>query len=176
MACERDYSKALIYTIKTNDGLYVGSTHNFKKRKINHKSNIYNENNHHYNCKLYKNIRANDGDWNMEILHLFPCENGIELRQEEGRVMLELNANLNMVRAYTSEEETSEHKKLYYENNRVQRKEYREKHRDEISVRRREKVICECGCKSARGEISRHRKTKKHLNRMKLLDDIHCPV
>ena len=219
-----NYSKAVIYTIRTDNGLYVGSTYDFKQRKRIHKSNIYNENCKCYNCKLYQNIRENDGDWSMEILHLFPCENGIELRQEETRVMTELNANLNMMRAYLTEQEKMEYnfeyhklydethrdelnvnskrhyekhkekinaknklyqeknkeklnvyKKLYRENNReelnAKHKLYDEKNKEKIKARKSEKITCECGCESARGNITQHRRSKRHLNLMKLLDE-----
>ena len=33
----RDYSKAVIYTIKTDSGIYVGSSNNYSKRKSAHK-------------------------------------------------------------------------------------------------------------------------------------------
>ena len=170
-----DYSKAVIYIIITDDGLYVGSTYDLKKRKIQHKSRIYNENEQQYNCKLYKNIRANDGEYRIELYKLFPCENGIELRQEEDRVMLELNANLNERRAYRSEEERKEYYKEYRENNRdrmcAKKKLYYENNRDRMCARMGEIVICECGCESQRGNLSNHRKSKKHLNRMKEIDD-----
>ena len=202
---KKDYSKAVIYIIITDDGLYVGSTCDFKERKRNHKSRIYNEKCGKYNLKLYKNIRENDGEYRIEVYKLFPCENNDELRQEEERIMLELDANLNTVRAYLTEEEIEKYnkyyyeknkdealvkaklyyennrdevnakKKLYYENNRVEinakNKLYYENNRDEISVRLSEKITCECGCDSTRRHITRHRKSKKHLNRMKEIDD-----
>lgn len=189
------YSKAIIYTIRTDDGLYVGSTCDFKDRKRQHKSSIYNENSHNYNYKLYKNIRANDGEYLIELYKPFSCENVIELRQEEDRIMIELDANLNMVRAYNSEE----HKKIYfqqrYENNKdelnAKQKVYNEKHKDEIRVKKKlyrennkvvlrakqlEKITCECGCDISRSNIRVHQTTKKHLNRMKELDDLQSPV
>ncbi len=166
MACEKDYSKAVIYTIRTDDGLYVGSTINFKERKGEHKKCIYNEN---YNCKLYKNIRANDGNYRIEMYKPFPCNDKRELRQEEDRIMMEMNANLNTNKAYISEEERKEEA-----NKRA--KEYYENNKDECNAKKRETVICECGCKSTRQHITRHRTSKKHLNLMKLLDDLQSPV
>ena len=194
-----DYSKGIIYTIRTDDGLYVGSTCDFKERKNCHKRCIYNENSHHYNYKLYKNIRANDGEYRIELYKSFPCENDIELRQEEERIRIELDANLNMCRAYRSEEErekqNKELTKLWRENNRdeinaynkewyeknrdkrnANKREWRKKNRDEINARLREKITCECGCDSTRRGITIHRKSKKHLNLMKLLDETQSPV
>jgi len=199
-----DYSNAIIYTIKTDDGLYVGSTIDFKDRKRVHKCNVYNENNKHYNYKVYQNIRANDGEYRIELYKPFPCDNRQELQQEEDRIRIELDANLNMIRAYTTEEEKREYKKEWSENNRdrcseckkewylknkdkviernklyneknrdevnAKKKLYRESNRDEINAKQCETVICECGCKSIRVNITRHRKSQKHLNLMKELD------
>ena len=199
-----DYSSSVIYTIRTDDGLYVGSTCDFKQRKKAHKCNIYNENNKNYNINLYQNIRANDGEYRIELYKPFPCENRRELQKEEDRIRIELDANLNERRAYRSEEEIKENgkdyyeknkdkiiariklyneknrdeinvkKKLHYEKNRdkliAEKKLYNEKNRDRINARQCETVICECGCKSIRVNITRHRTTKKHLNLMKELD------
>ena len=171
MACERDYSKGLIYTIKTNDGLYVGSTCDFNIRKSKHKSKIFNENCNQYNLKLYKNIRENGGEWNMEILHLFPCENKRELEKEEDRVMLELNANLNGQRAHITEEERKNNKniysKLYNEKNKDKISEYKklfnEKNKDKISEQR--KLYCE----KNRAEINAKQKLYYQKNKQKIL-------
>jgi len=158
----KDYSKGLIYTIKTDNGLYVGSTIDFKKRKGTHKSNIYNENSHEYNYKLYQNIRENGCDLNMEIYKLFPCENDIELRQEEERIRIELNANLNERRAYVTEEGKKEYQKEHF-------KEYYNKNKNRLLAQQGEKITCECGCKTRRSDIARHRKSKKHLKLMEEL-------
>ena len=179
MACEKDYSKGIIYTIKTDDGLYVGSTCDLKDRKRSHKCCIYNENRHSYNTKLYKNIRANDGDYHIEMYKPFPCNSKRELEQEEERIRIELDANLNGKRAYISAEERKEEGKeytiTYYEKNRdiilFKDKLLREKNRDKIRARRSEIITCECGSKLSRCHISTHRRTKKHLKLMKELND-----
>ena len=117
-----DYSKCVIYTIKTGDSLYVGSTCNFTKRKYDHKSNINNVNYKLYNCKLYKTIRDNGYEWDMKPYNLYPCETKMEMNIEEERIRKELNANLNMCKAYRTEEEKKEYMKnyntLYYEENK----------------------------------------------------------
>ena len=111
-----DYSKGLIYTIRSRDSLYVGSTKNFTNRKNHHKSNIHNRNEN-----LYKIIRENNGEWDMKPYKEFPCENSIQLKIEEQRVYRELNADLNMKSCGTGLA-LSEYKKQYYE-----------QHRDEIN-------------------------------------------
>lgn len=169
-----DYSKALIYTIRTDDGLYVGSTCNFKDREKCHRASLHNEFHRDYNLKLYQNIRENNRVWKMEKYKDFPCKNRTELRYEEDRIMIELNANLNERRAYVTAEECKEYQKKYcrehYEKNKVyalgQQKLYYEKNKDEISAKQNEIITCECGSNSKRTNISRHRKSKKHLKLM----------
>ena len=133
------YSKAIIYTIRTDDGLYVGSTCDFKRRKRQHKSCIYNEKCHHYNYKLYKNIRANDGNYRIELYKPFPCNSKRELEQEEERIRIKLNANLNERRAYLSAEERKKIAKEYHEENREElnayAKQYHENNRDELNAK-----------------------------------------
>ena len=138
-----DYSKAIIYTIRTDDGLYVGSTIDFKQRKRGHKCCLNNENKKEYNYKLYRNIRANDGEYRIELYKPFPCNSKRELEEEEERIRIELDANLNERRAYLTEEERrkldNERVKIYYQQNKdkvsANSKEWHEKNREEILKR-----------------------------------------
>lgn len=43
---------------------------------------------------------------------------------------------------------------------------YKYKNREQINALSNSKIVCECGCISARGHISLHRKSKKHFNLM----------
>jgi group I intron endonuclease len=58
----------------------------------------------------------------------------------------------------------------YYETNKEQIKIkkaiYDAANKEKISARKSEKVVCECGLESTRGMLSRHRKTKTHLEIM----------
>ena len=175
-----NYKKGLIYKITTPGWLYVGSCCDFKEREIKHRSCIKNN-----NYKLYQNIRENNGKWKMEKIKDFPCENVTELRKEEDKIMLELNADLNERRAHTSVEEKKEQRKEYRQANKEQIKErdkeykkiYREANKEKLNQKNRiyyqtikdqrcEIVTCDCGCKITRGAITRHRKTQKHLRLM----------
>jgi len=140
-----NYNNALIYTIKTDTGIYVGSTTNFKDRKGCHKRCVYNENNKQYCCKVYRDIRQNDGEYIIEIFKMFPCNNNEELRIEENKIINQLNANLNQRNAYSTAEEKREYSK---KNNVI-------------------KTVCECGCNTTLGHIARHRKTKRHNKLLK---------
>ena len=85
-----DYSKGLIYIIRSGDKLYVGSTTNLANRKHTHKTNIYNEKLSGHKNKFYNFIRANNYDWDMKIYNEFPCESKLQLKIEEERVRREL--------------------------------------------------------------------------------------
>ncbi len=194
MACNK-YQGGLIYTIKTDNGLYVGSTCDFAKRKLGHKACSFNENNKHYNCKVYKNIRENGGKYTIEIYKMFPCNSKKELRIEEEEVRKHLNANLNMVRAFISEEENKIHRAEYREKNKEQLKikstEWRknnsekntlsskkwtennkekQKEMNKICDKRKAEIItCECGIQITKGSLLRHQKSNKHLKLMEEL-------
>ena len=144
-----DYQKCVIYKIQHKEKdelLYVGSTTHFRNRKVQHKYRCYNPNEKAYNYKLYTTIRTN-GDWdafNMVIVKEFPCENKRQAEAEEDKVMREMKANLNMIRAYQTPEELIQYKatngKKNYEKNKEVIKErgieYREKNKEVIKERK----------------------------------------
>ena len=156
-----DYSKSIIYTIRSKGNLYVGSTVNFRSRKSQHKNAIYNKNSKSYNFKLYKIIRENDGLWNMQPYSRFPCNSKLEQGIEEERVRQLLKADMNTwscgsglnyselgkeayLKQYTIENKDKllEQKKQYREQNKdkihEQDKQYREKNRDKINEKQKQ--------------------------------------
>ena len=152
-----NYEDCVIYTIRSGDNLYVGSTCNFTKRKWGHKNNLYNKNRKEYNLKIYKTIRENGGEWDMKPFKIFPCKNKLEMRIEEERCRVELNADLNTIPCYF--ERTTE-------NLRKRERETYERNKIRFRAKQRVKVCCECGCDVGYGNLPRHRKTKKHLELM----------
>ena len=116
-----DYSKTIIYHFVCNNpeikNTYVGSTTDFASRKRNHKNT----------CKgvgkgkdtdKYKIMRENGGweNWTMVPLEEYPCENSIQSRIRERYWEDTLKADMNMVKAYQTEEEKKERQKLYEKN------------------------------------------------------------
>ena len=156
MESDPRYENAVIYTIKTKNGIYVGSTVDFGRRESNHKWKLKND----VKSKLYNNIRSNSGWYKIEILKMFPCSNKAELNIEERKVCEELNANLNTNIPYTTPEEKKVYHKGYL-------KEYNKTYL-------KKRVICECGVELGRVSLSRHLKTKSHHDAMKELitDDL----
>ena len=148
-----DYSKTVIYKIQhidKEDLLYVGSTTDFTRRKAEHKRRCKTK-----TTKLYEMIRDNGG-WemfNMVIVKNFCCENGQEAKAEEDRIIRQMKATMNMIRAYTTNEEKKEYIKQHQEQNK-----------EKIKERRKEQIICVCGCPVRKDNLTRHRKTMKHRN------------
>tara|TARA_R110000787_G_scaffold243180_1_gene349132 strand:+ start:197 stop:628 length:432 start_codon:yes stop_codon:yes gene_type:complete len=112
------------------DFIYIGSTKSFRSRKCQHKNACNNENYKNHNCKIYQKLRENGGwdNWNMIII-----DEGNELtftqaRIKEEELKLKYNGNLNMNRAYRTEEERKQYIKEYskqrYLNNKEKSKEY----------------------------------------------------
>ena len=151
-----DYSKAIIYTIRTNNNIYVGSTINFRTRKNHHKSSLYNEKSKNYNSKLYKTIRENDGNWDMKPYKEFPCENKTQLVIEEEKIRKEMNADLNSITCGTgldektykkeynikNKERLAEQKQKHYHDNKEKytdyQKEYKIKNKEKIAERKKQ--------------------------------------
>ena len=183
-----NYQNNIIYKIqhKTIDELiYIGSTTNFAKRKNQHKSNCYNEKDKEYNEKKYVMIRKNGG-WDMfdmVLVKKYPCNDYLEARQEEEKIRRELNANMNSIRCFRTQGDVKESGKQYYENNKEEinervkkyyetnkeeinerKKIYYETHKQTIHVKKKEKLECECGCFTSKSNLSRHKKTPKHLD------------
>ena len=97
-----DYSKSSIYKLVNkedfdNENIYIGSTTNFIQRKNQHKTGCNNQNNKHYNLKLYKHIRENGGwdNWVMIQIQPYSCASKKELETEERRFIEQLKAKLN---------------------------------------------------------------------------------
>jgi hypothetical protein len=139
------------------DNLYVGSTKAFANRKYRHKGNCNNENGKNYNLKIYQTIRDNGGwdNFRMVCIHQQEVNNKRHAEKIEEDYRVELNGNMNTRRAFLSPEQRKEYDKEHS-------KEYRKNNRDFIS----EKIKCECGCEIRRGDLPRHKRSKKHIKLM----------
>jgi len=120
-----DYSKTIIYTIRTGNSLYVGSTTNYTKRKYQHKNMLSNKNHKNYNLKLYKTIREND-EWDMKPQSKYQCNDGVEQKLEEERIRTLLKADLNMISCGTGLNRSVLGDNEY-------NKQYKTKHKDKYS-------------------------------------------
>jgi len=187
-----DYSKTIIYKIVCNDlnvnQCYVGHTTDMTKRKWGHKSVCNNDKNKGHNHKIYKIIRENGGwdNWNMLLVEKFPCKDKYDACKREREVYEELDAKMNMLIPYRTQEEIKQYHKQYdqeyYQTNKeykkqkfkeynqlnkqkisAYKKKYREANQQKISERNKEKIECLiCGSIVRRSDIAQHKRTAKH--------------
>ena len=138
-----DYSKTIMYKIQHNEDeslLYVGSTTNFNNRKSHHKGICVNQASSAYNRKLYRMIRENGG-WDcfsMVKIEDFSCENGRDAEAREDELMRELNADMNMRRAFIADHvaQKSVYNRRYRETHTDYQRQWRENNPDYDRLRR----------------------------------------
>jgi predicted GIY-YIG superfamily endonuclease len=154
--------KYIIYKISIADYIYIGSTRDFKQRKIEHKSRFNKE----YTYKVYEIIRENGGWDKCEVIPIeeYECENNTQARIREEYWRREYEAQMNSRKAYIS---MQEYKEIVKEPNKERCKKWYEANKDRINeIRREKKTQCECGAIICENHVSRHIKTKRHIDRI----------
>ncbi len=181
-----DYDNVNIYIGSTTDFVkrknqHKSSCNNEKQKGHNDKKYQYIRANDGWDC------------FNMIEVEKFPCNDKREAEAREEYWRCHFNSLLNMRRAYTTDEQKKEQLKERNDRNKNKYKEYREQNRDKIGEyqkeyreqkgdkigeyqkeyreqnkdklleQKKELITCECGCMIRRSDISRHRKTQKHL-------------
>ena len=169
-----DYKNACIYKICCKDpnikDVYIGSTCNLIRRRAAHKKSCNNEKCKDYNYPVYRYIRDNGGWDNWIVLKIkdTPCDNKDELRLNEREEFEKIGAALNSRYPQRS-------KKEHYEDNKeeisIKHKKYRENNREKIKEINTRKVECPCGSIVAKCNLSRHKKSLKHQNYLKSLEE-----
>jgi hypothetical protein len=178
-----DYNKTIIYKIvhkeNVDSEVYIGHTTDFRKRKNQHKTTCNNNtgNNNHSHYKVYEYIR-NNGGWDAFIMNeveIYPCSCKNEARQREQYWSDIYNSSLNNRKAHSTPDEIKEYYLSYSQINKEKRrkweqqynkkragyfKEWYENNKNNI----KEKITCSCGCILNKGNLSRHLKSKQHLN------------
>jgi hypothetical protein len=137
-----DYSKTIIYKLRhitdINDTeVYIGHTTNFSKRKAQHKQSCNCITGETYNEKKYETIRSKGGweEWEMLPIELYPCSNKIEAVIKEEYWRNHYNAQLNSLKAHTTEQERKEALKTYM---KVYNPVYQELHKEHIKEQKKE--------------------------------------
>ena len=162
-----DYSKALIYTIRSGDGLYIGSTTNFTKRKYRHNQCIE----YNYQSKLYQHIKNNGGEWDMKPYKEFPCETKQQLNIEEERVRRELNADLNSCSCYgIDKEKEKKYNQEYGKKNIENRKKYLKTNAEQIKKKHQE--WCDNNKEKRRESRFKSRMKKKEESKNQFLERV----
>ena len=183
-----DYSKCCIYKIEHVDDdtlVYVGHTTNFEKRKIKHKSSCKNDNDKHYNLKVYQMIRQNGGWEKFLMLEVekYPCNDKREAERRENEVMKEVRASMNTYNSFRTQAEITEYNTNYYElhkeklkeqvkeyqkNNQLKMKEYQKNNKHKIQERMKEYQ------KNNKLKIQEQKKEYRENNKPKLNAKVKC--
>jgi len=107
------------------------------------------------NCKIPTQTATEYRENNKEKL----AEYDVEYREKNKEKLIEYRKkNKEKINETSAEhyQKNKEKKAEYYQNNKEKITEYREK--------RKEKVICECGSEVRKDSLTRHKKSKKHIN------------
>jgi hypothetical protein len=150
--------KYIIYRITTGDYTYIGSTVDLKQRKKTHKCDCNKEGGANYNLRIYQMIRETGGWDKCEMVPIeeFECENRTYALIREEHWRREYNANMNSMRAYTTEEEAKA-------NHKARQKKYRESNKEIINAKQNQQYTCACGGNYQHSHKSKHERTKKHI-------------
>jgi len=153
--------------------VYVGATiQPLSKRMATHWQNVNKPKCQHY--PLYTKMKEYGiGNFYIELIETYPCENMEELRKREGHYIGEFGTLNKRIAGRTHQEYDREYyqdnptrHKEYRQNNRTQilaqHKEYREANRDAISERRKTLYTCACGSTCRIDVKAKHERTKKH--------------
>jgi hypothetical protein len=177
----------VIYKIVCNDlsitECYVGHTTDFVRRKWSHKRNTVFENGRDYNFKVYVTIRNNGGwdNWTMIEIEEYPCKDVNDAKKKEREWFGNLNSKLNTLYPQRTDQEyyidnrerIVANVRKYADNNKVKinkrERLHRISHKEENSIRRSKRIICECGIEINLDHKSRHLKTKVHNDNLNTL-------
>jgi len=108
------------------------------------------------NCSS-REVLANN-DFKIELIEEIECETRDELRIRERYWYDQIECVNCYLPIITVEEKRDQHRKC--------NQKYHDTHRDTVNAKRQERIICECGTELARTNLSSHRKTKAHLEKM----------
>ena len=146
-----------VYKIFKGEFVYYGSTKDFKKRLINHKSRCYNKNDKMYNAKLYKTIRDNGGWDAFTKCIVEDIETEKEWKERENYYIRTCSCNMN-TDIYISKEELRK-RKLQRE------RDWYKNHKETVQMQKKEKIKCRCGRSVVKWSIKRHMRTPIHKKR-----------
>lgn len=181
----KNYNNGKIYKLisnNTND-IYIGSTScprlctRLQIHKDAYKRYLNNTGRYYSGCELLKYP-----DCKIILLENYPCSTKEELFSKE-REYIEKNNCVNLQKPIMTRDELLQYHKDYYSNNiyyfNEVSKNYREKNRELIKERDKiyytnnkekrnkkasEVIVCDCGKNTTKAHLSRHKKTKFHLD------------
>lgn len=193
---QKDYSKGKIYIIRNteNDQVYIGSTcQSLAQRMAQHRID---KNKHPSYKLYQAFTEMGIDKFYIELIEDYPCERSEQLLAREGHFIRQHNSIVDgynkVVSGRTNKEYREDNKekiaqqqKEWFKNNPDKRKQYdtekrikhydkvrererlyKSKNKEKIMEKRKEKVICECGCEMSKSSLSRHLKRQIHSQLM----------
>lgn len=191
-----NYNNAKIYKIWSPshpDEIYIGSTTQPLAKRMGE---------HRRKCKRYQNGKCNYvtsfkilsyGDAKIELIEKVECKDKEELVAREGYYIRTLDCvnkvipdrtRKEYIREYreANKDKINQKRRQYREANKDKIKQYSEANKDKIAQRLNqyykeklsEKVKCDCGSVIVRHSLTRHKKTKKHMNFINKKNE--CPL
>ena len=176
-----DYQKSKIYKLVSDhtDEIYIGSTCQKLCHRLSQHARDFREGKNKCTCKNMFEL----GKVKIVLIENVPCDSKEELYKRE-RHYIETMVCVNKCIPGRTKAENYQDKKEHYQkksNDRYhaktedilkQQNEYRLKNKDKIKERKKLRTICDCGLDVAKDHISRHKKTKKHLDLMKFKTEV----
>ena len=164
------YENGKIYKIvdNTNNNIYIGhTTEKYLSKRLQH---------HLYQYKYWKEGKKKytssfkifeNNDYRIELLENCNCKDVYELKNRE-RYYIENNDCINHNVPNRTHKEYQQ--QVYKKQKSINDKAYRERQGEILLEKKRqfdnEKITCECGCEVNRGNLLRHKKSKKHIDLM----------
>ena len=168
-----NYSNGKIYKIEPIQGgdIYIGSTTKkyLCERMTKHRTDYKRWKSQQMNKLMVFDIFEKYGidKCKIVLIESFHAKNKEELLSREAHYIRTLECvNKHIPNRSRKEWEEDNHEKLHQ-----YRENYYENNKEAIIARLKEAVVCECGCEVWKCNLIRHKKTKKHLDRMNNLND-----
>ena len=153
-----NYNNARIYKIVCNNtgDIYYGSTCSQLSKRLSYHKNDYNKwlkgkKNYTTSFRIIEN-----NNYIIVLVEECPCENKEQLYKRE-RYYID---NYTCVNKCIPGRTQKEYKAIY-----------REKNKEKINEKGKEKITCDCGSEVRKKDIRRHEKTKKHIAYMESLNN-----
>jgi len=181
-----DYQKSKIYklySVSNEELVYYGSTIQKLSQRLGEHVNNYK-----YNKSIKSKLVLDAGDYKIELIENYPCNNKQELEKREGyyiknnvcvnkriegRTQKEYNEDnkehlAEQFKEYyqNNKKKITEYNKNYYQNNKDKIKDNTSKYSQDNKEKLKEKITCKCGCLIRRSSITTHQKTPKHIKLM----------
>ena len=165
MAKEQDYNNGKIYKLVSSntDEIYIGSTiSTLTKRNWGHLSAFKQwGNGKKVNNMSSFRIIEKEGDINIVLIELFPCNTKSELLYRE-RHWIENLTCVNLYRPIVSQEEQKE----YYEQNKEKVKDYYEQNKEQILKKKKEQYL------KNKEQILKKKKESYEQNKVKMAEKV----